>query len=68
MTPKPKIAAVIEYLHREAGGTFWLDIHVDRQPYAHIPFATEAERQAAKTDMLNMMRDMGAKDMPAVPQ
>jgi hypothetical protein len=64
--PKPKVEAVIEYVHRTEDGSFWLDIRANREPWGQIgPFDTEAERQAAHDDMLRMMRAVGAKDLPA---
>jgi hypothetical protein len=66
---KPKVDTVVEYVYRQQDGEFWLDIVADRMPWAQIgPFSTEAERHAAKADMLNMMRSMGAKDLPTQPQ
>lgn len=67
--PKPHVEAVIEYVHREADGEFWLDIRANREPWAQLgPFDTAGERQRAHDDMLNMMRSVGAKDMPDRPQ
>lgn len=66
--PKPKLDALVEYLHREADGKFWLDIHVNRQPYESISFNTTSERQRAQDDMLAMMRSIGAADLPGRPQ
>lgn len=62
--PKPTVAAVVEYLHRETDGEFWIDLRVDREVSSALgPFATAAERQRAHDDMLNMMRSFGAKDL-----
>lgn len=67
--PAPRIDTIVEYIYREADGAFWLDIHMDRQPWAQLgPFETEAARHAAKADLLNMMRSVGAKDLPGFPQ
>lgn len=66
--PRPKLTAMIEYLHDTRDGKFWLDIRVDRQPYHSIPFDTEGERQRAHDDLLTMMRSVGAKDMPNAAQ
>lgn len=66
---KPKLDTVVEYFYREKDGKFWLDIRADRQSWTQIgPFDTEAERHAAKADMLNMMRSFGAKDLPNAMQ
>lgn len=67
--PKPSTEAVIEYLHREENGEFWLDIRANRELWAHLgPFDTASERQSAHDDMLNMMRQCGAKDLPRLAQ
>jgi len=67
--PQPKLDTVVEYLYRQTDGSFWLDIRADGQPWAQIgPFDTEAERHAAKADMLNMMRSFGAKNLPNAMQ
>lgn len=67
--PRPTIEAVIEYIHREVDGKFWIMLRVDRIECNSIgPFDTAAERQRAHDDMLNMMRSMGAKDLPNVAQ
>ena len=65
----PKIGAVIEYLYRSDGSEYWLDIRVDRVPHTTIgPFDTEAARDTAKADLLDMMRSVGATDLGASPQ
>lgn len=67
--PKPTVEAVVEYLHRETDGEFWLDIRCNRESWAQLgPFDTAAERQRAQDDMLGMMRQLGAKDLPARAQ
>jgi hypothetical protein len=67
--PKPKVEAVIEYVHRETNGEYWLDIRANREPWAQLgPFDTATERQRAHDDLLNMMRSCGAKDLPILPQ
>jgi hypothetical protein len=67
--PKPSVEAVIEYLHRDDGSQFWLDIRVNREAWAQLgPFNTAAERQRVHDDMLNMMRSQGAKDLPTQAQ
>lgn len=56
---------IVEYLYRQADGEFWLDILVDRQPYGQFgPFATEAERDRVREDMVSMMHSAGASDLP----
>jgi hypothetical protein len=63
--PKPTVEAVVEYLHRETDGEYWIDVNVNRAPYAQIgPFETTTERKRAHDDMLNMLRSAGAKDLP----
>lgn len=63
VTQKP--GSLVEYVHRQAIGQYWLDIHIDRAHWAALgPFATAALRQAAHDDMLAMMRASGADDIP----
>jgi hypothetical protein len=60
-----KLGSLVEYVHRQAIGQYWLDIYVDRGHWAALgPFATAAERQQAHDDMLAMMRSAGAHDLP----
>lgn len=67
--PRPTVEAVIEYVHRNApGGEFWLHIRVNREPWADMMFETAADRQRTHDDLLNMMRSVGAKDLPLMPQ
>lgn len=64
-----KVDALVEYIYRDTNGRFWLDVVVDRRLWAHLgPYETEAQRDAVKADLLNMMRSFGARDMPAWPQ
>lgn len=61
--------AVIEYLHSEKDGEFWLYIRANREMWAQLgPFETASERQRAHDDMLKMMRSIGAKDIPNADQ
>lgn len=66
--PKPKLAAVVEYFHRDEGGKFWLDVRVDRQMQSSIDFDSATERQRAHDDMMGMLRSTGATDLPNYPQ
>jgi hypothetical protein len=67
--PRPSIEAMIEYIHREADGQYWLDIQCNGILWEQFgPFETTAERQRAHDDMLNTMRHFGAKDVPLLPQ
>lgn len=73
--PKPpiktphSIEAVIEYVHREVDGKFWIMIRADRIECNSIgPFDTAAERQRAHDDLIKMMCSLGAKDLPRHPQ
>lgn len=67
--PTMKVECMVEYIHRNQDGKFWIEIKVDRQPWHTIgPFDTEAERHAVHADLLNMMRSVGAKDIPVLPQ
>lgn len=57
--------AVIEYRHVEDDGTYWIEMHVDRKPFAIVgPFRTKTEREACHADLLKMMRQTGAQDLP----
>ena len=62
--------AVVEYVHRDMkDGELWLDIVVNREPWAQIgPFETDGERQNALDDLLKMTRSLGAKDLPLPTQ
>lgn len=71
--PKPSLAkteVMVEYIFRDMrNGEFWIDIKVQRQPWCQIgPFASEAERQRAHDDLLNMTRASGAKDFPSIAE
>lgn len=68
--PQPKLASLVEYLFVDnVNGDFWIDIRVDRKTYTQIgPFETEAERQRAHDDLLEMTRSQGAQDLPNMPQ
>lgn len=57
--------ALVEYVARDADDGFWIDIVVDRTVTRHLgPFASESER----LDFQDMMRELGAIDLPARPQ
>lgn len=61
--------ALVEYVARDADDGFWIDIRVDRTVTRQLgPFASEAERQAAFVDFQDMMRELGAVDLPTRPQ
>lgn len=71
--PKPplnKTEVIAEYVFRDThDGEFWIDVRVNGQPYMQIgPFDTAAERQRAHDDLLNMTRQLGATDLPTLPQ
>lgn len=56
---------ILEYIYRETDGEFWLDLNVNRQPYAQVgPFDTPQERQRAHDDLLATLRSTGAADLP----
>ena len=62
---RPKMEVVVQYIHRDAPGEFWIDIMADGQLYAQLgPFASTDERQHALDDLLAMTRAHGAKDIP----
>ena len=56
----PRVKSVIEYVHREADGQFWLDVTVDGDLHDSIGFDTPSGRQAAPDDLLEMMRSVRA--------
>lgn len=58
--------AIVEYFHcTTPDGNFWLEIVVNGNLQTLIgPFDTEAERQRAHDDMMEMMRQTGATEMP----
>ena len=67
--PKPpmqKTEVVAEYIFRTmSNGEYWLDVRVNGKAYAELgPFASEEERQRAHDDLLDMMRQTGAIDLP----
>ena len=68
--PKQTTQVVAEYIFRDMrDGEFWIDIHINRSPYAKLgPFSSEAERQRAHDDLLGMTRSLGAIDVPAKTQ
>lgn len=56
---------MVEHIKREEDGQFWVDVYVDRTLYDTIgPFDTEAECDRAHTDLLQMLRQSGAIDVP----
>ncbi len=58
--------AIVEYFHfKKKNGELWIKIKADGHLWAKLgPFDTETERQRAHDDMLNMMRSVGAQDLP----
>jgi hypothetical protein len=71
--PKPplqKTEVMAEYIFRDTrDGEFWIDVKVNRIPYQSVgPFDTASERQRAHDDLLQMVRSLGGKDVPALPQ
>lgn len=58
--------AIVEYFHYTAmNGEFWLEIVVNGTQHTSIgPFDTEAERQHAHDDMVEMMWLSGAIELP----
>lgn len=61
--PKPALKSVVEYFFRDTDGEFFIDVHVDRNPWQSIGFDTKEERQRAHEDLLNMNRASGAIDV-----
>lgn len=50
-------------------GKLWISVSVDRTPHDRIgPFETAAEREHAMDELLDMMREAGAIDLPLRPQ
>lgn len=61
--------AIIEYIFRDSDGWFFVDVVVDREPYAILgPFVSAAVRQRAHDDLLETMRSFGARDLPVFRQ
>lgn len=60
--------AVVEFAFGESDGQFWLYLIVDRVPHHSEPFDTPGERQRAYDDLLQMMRQQGAIDLPGLMQ
>lgn len=65
-TPMSMIAS-LEYVDR-GDGKFWLDVFVDGERYGALAFDSEAERAAARDDMVSMLYSVGGKDVPVLPQ
>lgn len=65
-----KLKTLIEYIGRNVSeGEFWIDTYVDRTLHSQLgPFASRAEREAALVDLQSMMRELGAVDLPTLPQ
>ncbi len=60
---------IIETAFRQKDEEFWIDVLVNRTPYAEIgPFDTDGERQRACDDLLGMMRSLGGLDLPVAAQ
>lgn len=59
------VEVVAEYILRDmADGEFWLDVHVNREPYCSLgPFDTETDRRRTLDDLLTMARSLGARDV-----
>lgn len=67
--PQPKLEYMAEYLHRQDGDEFWLDIRINRQPYVSLgPFGSAEQRRVVQDDLLQMVRALGGKDLPTLPQ
>ena len=62
--PAPKLAYVAEYFKSERlDHTFWIEVYVDRKPYAELgPFASDVELDAALDDLMAMVRQEGGVD------
>lgn len=59
--------AICQYIFRDmTNGELWIDVKVNAEPHGSIgPFDTEAARQSALDDLLEMTRSLGAVDLPA---
>lgn len=67
--PKDATEAVAEYIFRNTvEGQFWLDIKLNGTMWQQLQFETATERQRAHDDLMQMMRSLGAKDLPLLPQ
>lgn len=60
--PRPKVEAVIEYVHDQRGNTFSLKVICGGQVWDELFFDSAEERQRAHDDLLRMMRSVGAKE------
>ncbi len=56
--------AVVEYLHRQDGDEYVLQIKANGELWQELRFTSAEERQRAHDDMLAMMRQCGAVDLP----
>lgn len=68
--PLPRPARVIvEYVHRDAGEDYWIDVVIDRAVTKSVgPFGSAVERQRAQDDFLDMIRSTGGEDLPTTVQ
>lgn len=68
--PAPKNEVVAQYSFYDASdGTFSISIKVNGQWATPLgPFDTATERQRVFDDMMEMMRSVGAVDIPPLPQ
>lgn len=56
---------LIEYFRRDDDDGHWIDVKVNRLPYDSVgPFDTQAERDRAFDDLIDMSRQCGARDLP----
>lgn len=58
--------AIVEYYHIKAKDSgLWIEIVANGERWAILgPYDTEAERQREHDDMMDMMRSVGAQDLP----
>lgn len=66
--PRPSTETMIEYIHRQDGDDFVLEVRANRELWTEFRFDTAFARQSVHNDLLSMMRSCGAKDMPSAHQ
>lgn len=63
-----KTSVVVEFREWQDGDEFVLGVTADGLPCDELRFPSEAARLAARIDINEMLRTLGAVDMPTRPQ
>lgn len=67
--PKPTRLGFVEYQRRQDADGFWLCTMFNGQEHDKVgPFDTQTECDRAAEDLMQMLRDLGAKDGTRTPQ